>query len=106
MIDEFEIPRRAGINLHTLRGWMEADWIHPGTGGEDGSFSEIDVARAQLICDLAGPMGVNSEGVAVILSLLDQIHGLRRTLRRMNSMIIAQDAPMRERIMYEALRTP
>jgi chaperone modulatory protein CbpM len=51
-------------------------------------------------------MGVNSEGVAVILSLLDQIHGLRRTLRRMNSVIIAQDAPVRERIMYEALRTP
>jgi chaperone modulatory protein CbpM len=102
MIDEFEICRRAGINVHTLRGWMEADWIHPGAGDEDGSFSEMDVARAQLICDLAGPMGVNSEGVAVILSLLDQIHGLRRTLRRMNSLIIGQEAPVRDRIMYAA----
>jgi chaperone modulatory protein CbpM len=106
MIDEFEICRRAGINLHTLRGWMEADWIRPGACGEDGSFSEMDLARAQLIRDLAGPMGVNSEGIAVILSLLDQIHGLRRTLRRMNSVIIAQDAPVRERIMCAALRTP
>ena len=48
----------------------------------------------------------NSEGVAIILDLLDQIHGLRRTLRRANSVIIAQDSPVRERIMYEALRTP
>jgi chaperone modulatory protein CbpM len=104
MVDELEMCRRAGINLHTLRGWMEAEWIHPGAGGEDGRFSEMDVAPAQLIRDLAGPMGVNSEGVAIILSLLDQIHGLRRTLRRVNSVIIAQDPPVRERIMYEVLR--
>ena len=64
----------------------------------------MDVARAQLIRDLTGAMGVNSEGVGIILSLLDQIHGLRRTLRRMNSVLIAQDPPVRELIMYEALR--
>jgi chaperone modulatory protein CbpM len=89
-----------------LRSWVVAGWIHPGGGSEAGNFSEIDAARAQLIRDLAGAMGVNGEGVAITLSLLDQIHGLRRTLRRANSVIIAQDPPVRERIMYEALRTP
>ena len=49
-------------------------------------------------------MGVNGEGVEIILSLLDQIHGLRRTLRRVNLVIIAQDPPVRELIMYDALR--
>jgi chaperone modulatory protein CbpM len=106
MVDELEMCRCVGINLHMLRRWVEAGWIHPGAGGEAGNFSEIDVARAQLIRDLDGAMGVNGEGVAIILSLLDQIHGLRRTLRRANSVIIAQDPLMCERIMYEALRTP
>lgn len=66
----------------------------------------MDVARAQLIRDLVGAIGVNSEGVAIILSLLDQVHGLRAALRRVNSVIIVQDPPVRERIMHEALRTP
>ena len=106
MVDELEMCRRTGINLHMLRSWVEADWIRPGSGSQAWNFSEMDVARAQLIRDLTGAMGVNSEGMAIILNLLDQIHGLRRTLRRVNSVIIAQDPPVRERIMYEALRGP
>jgi len=40
----------------------------------------MDLARARLIRDLKNDLGVNDEGVGVILHLLDQIHGLRRTL--------------------------
>jgi len=105
MVDELEMCRRAGIDLHMLHSWVEADWIHPQPGSEARNFSEMDVARAQLISDLAGAMGVNSEGVAIILSLLDQVHGLRRTLRRVNSALIAHDPSVRERILFEALWT-
>ena len=44
------------------------------------AFSEGDLARAKLIRDLIQDLGVNDEGVGVILNLLDQLHGLRRTL--------------------------
>jgi chaperone modulatory protein CbpM len=43
-------------------------------------FSEIDLARVQLIVDLKEDMGVNDEGVPIILDLVDQINGLRRLL--------------------------
>ena len=38
------------------------------------------MARAQLIRDLKDDLGVNDEGVSVILNLVDQVHGLRRVL--------------------------
>jgi chaperone modulatory protein CbpM len=44
------------------------------------AFSEVDLARAELIRDLMQDLGVNDEGVGVILNLLDQLHGLRRAL--------------------------
>jgi chaperone modulatory protein CbpM len=106
MIDEAEMCRRAGIKSYMLREWIQADWIHPRSDLMGAGFSDIDLARARLIRDLAGPMGVNEEGVAVILSLLDQIHGLRRALRRMNSAVVAQDAAVRRRIRYEASKIP
>jgi hypothetical protein len=49
-------------------------------GVEAHQFFEIDVARVRLIRDLREDLGVNDEGISVILDLLDQLHGLRRTL--------------------------
>ena len=44
-------------------------------------FSDVDLARAQLIRDLREDFGVNDEGVSVILHLVDQMHGLRRSMQ-------------------------
>ena len=44
-------------------------------------LSDVDLARAQLIRDLREDLGVNDEGVAVILHLLDQMHGLRGSMQ-------------------------
>jgi len=42
-------------------------------GGQDeAAFSDADLARANLIRELQQDLGVNNEGVGVILHLLDQ----------------------------------
>jgi chaperone modulatory protein CbpM len=46
-------------------------------------FSDIDLARAQLIGDLRSDLGVNDEAVPIVLDLIDQIHGLRRLVREL-----------------------
>jgi chaperone modulatory protein CbpM len=60
--------------------WVAAGWLIPPQTEPEVAFAEIDVARAHLICELRQDFGVNDEGVAVILHLLDQVHDLRRTL--------------------------
>ena len=77
-VQEFQV--RAQVEGETLRAWVEASWLIPRREEPGPSFSEADVARARLIRDLTGDLGVNEDGVGVILDLLDQIHGLRRTL--------------------------
>jgi chaperone modulatory protein CbpM len=64
-----------------LRQWAAAGWISIEEGDVGGPLSEADEARCNLICDLIQEMGVNDDGIDVILNLLDQIHGLRRALR-------------------------
>jgi len=54
--------------------------VDPSRITRDMSFSEADLARANLIRDLTQDLGVNDEGVGVILSLVDQVHGLRKAL--------------------------
>jgi chaperone modulatory protein CbpM len=70
----------SGLTNETLNAWLEEEWLIPTESPTEAAFSEVDVARARLIRDLQQDLGVNVEGVSVILSLLDQLHGVRRTL--------------------------
>ena len=80
IIAKLDFLYRAGLDQETLDVWIEEEWLVPiGTGAEP-AFSEADLARAQLIRDLIGGLGVNGEGVGVILHLLDQMHGLRSAM--------------------------
>jgi len=69
----------ARLDQPTLRIWIEEEWIIP-QGTPDPSFSDIDLARAQLIHELMDDLGVNAEGVGIVLRLVDQVHGLRSVL--------------------------
>jgi|SRR6516164_3496950 len=79
-ISEREFLERAGLDRQTLTVWIEEEWLIPGHAGAEQTFSEMDIARANLIRDLKQDMGVNDAGLSVILHLLDQMHGLRRAL--------------------------
>jgi chaperone modulatory protein CbpM len=80
IITKLEFLSRTKLNQHTLDVWIEEEWLVPAVTDAELTFSEADIARAQLISDLTEELGVNSEGVGVVLHLLDQVHGLRSAL--------------------------
>lgn len=94
-----EFLLRARLDAASLEAWVEAGWLapsrRPDEGGPVAGFSELDLARAYLIRDLREGMGVNDEGVAVALDLLDQVHGLRGALRRLTAAVLALPEPLR-----------
>ena len=79
-VSKQEFMTLSGLEHETLNAWLEEQWLIPSMSSAEASFSDIDIARAQLIRDLKEDLGVNDEGVGVILNLLDQIHTMRRTL--------------------------
>ena len=78
-LEEFLV--RARLEHHSLQAWVAAGWLVPPQTEPELMFSDVDLARAQLIRDLREDLGVNDEGIAVILHLVDQMHGLRRSMR-------------------------
>jgi chaperone modulatory protein CbpM len=75
-----EFLLRASLDDGTLEAWIAEEWLIPGGSATDPDFTDADIARAALIRDLKHDLDVNDPGVGVILSLIDQVHGLRRTL--------------------------
>ncbi len=80
MIDRPQFIVRARIEARVLQAWIDEEWLIPQKESGEENFSEADLARANLIRDLKTDIGVNDEGVGVILHLIDQLHGLRKTL--------------------------
>ena len=100
-MEHSEFLVRASIQTDVLEAWVAAGWLTPNAQDGIQQFSAIDVARVRLIQDLRGEIGVNDEGVGVILDLIDQLHGLRRTLGHLLSALQSQPQDLRERLAVD-----
>ncbi len=80
MINERDFLERTHLDRATLEVWIQEEWICPERRRSERAYTDTDLARASLILDLKHKMGVNDEGLDVILHLIDQMHGLRKAL--------------------------
>jgi chaperone modulatory protein CbpM len=84
-----EFVLQARVDIEELDKWVTAGWLIPHRNDAGHDYSDVDLARAHLIRDLH-ELGVNEEGIPVVLDLIDQLHGLRRVLRDVLSAIKEQ----------------
>ncbi len=95
-----------GLTVRRLRAWVRRGWVRPAVRDREYRFDELDLARLRLLCELREDLGVGEEAVPVILSLLDQVYGLRRELRRLARAIEAEPAEVRARVLARLRETP
>ncbi|MBZ0130028.1 MAG: chaperone modulator CbpM [Rhodobacteraceae bacterium] len=108
MLDERDVVARVRrVELRELRLWVRQGWIRPARGENGPVFDDLDVARIRLVCDLRKDMSLPGDAVPVVLSLLDQIHSLRRELRGLSEAVDAQPDATRQAIIdaYRANRS-
>lgn len=90
MLNEEDFAGRVHIEIATLHVWLEEGWLLPLTVEQKPLFRDVDIARARLIQDLSELMGVNDEGIHVVLGLVDQLHAVRRDFDDLVSQIKSQ----------------
>ena len=94
----------SGVRRVELRRWVENGWVIPDRRGGDLWFREIDVARVQLVVEMRRDLAIAEDGIPTVLSLVDQVYGLRNQLRRLGEAIQAQPGEVQKAIA-EQLRT-
>jgi chaperone modulatory protein CbpM len=82
---------RARLDAATLEAWIEAGYLRR-------ELSEADLARALLVRDLVQDIGVNQEGLDVVLDLLDQLYEARGALRRVLAVLAEEDRRLLDRV--------
>jgi chaperone modulatory protein CbpM len=83
-----------------LTQWIELGWVAPQRPAEaEPTFSDLDVARVCLICDLRHDLAVEEETIPLVLSLLDQVYALRRQMHVLTGAIRQQPEEVRRAIL-------
>ena len=102
MMSESEIVDAIGsLDATALQHWIEQGWVmpHRDDGGGSLRFDPSDVARVHLICDLHYELQIEEDTMPVVLSLLDQLYGARRSLASLIAAVEAQSPEVRAAIV-------
>jgi chaperone modulatory protein CbpM len=98
-LDEPDLIREVGeLSIQRLHRWIRLGWVKPERREGSAVYHEVDVARVRLLFDLEHTAEFDDETLPLILSLLDQIHGLRGELRCLAQAVGEQPTHVRERI--------
>lgn len=104
-LGELQVVESVGISTAELRVWCEAGWVAPAEGEGGPVFDDVDLARIRLVRELRDDLALDAEAIPVVLSLVDQLYGVRRELRALARAVDQQDREIAARIRaaYRAL---
>jgi chaperone modulatory protein CbpM len=86
------------LSVQRLHRWIRLGWVRPERHEGAPLFHDVDIARVRLLIALEHELEFDEETLPLVLSLLDQIHGLRGELRALALAVDEQPEYLRERI--------
>jgi chaperone modulatory protein CbpM len=92
------------LSVQRLHRWIRLGWVRPERREGAAFFHDVDVARVRLLNELEHTLEFDDDTVPLVLSLLDQIHGLRNELRCLTLAVEEQPPAVRERIRNAYVR--
>ena len=86
------------LSVQRLHKWIRLGWVRPERQEGLPLYHEVDVARVRLLRDLEHELEFDEDTVPLLLSLLDQVHGLRHELRALAAAVDELPEALRERV--------
>ncbi|ABL68620.1 MULTISPECIES: hypothetical protein [Paracoccus] len=87
-----------GLTSEQLERYISAGVVVPVQSEQGPLFREIDLARLNLVVDLAEGYHLDEEALALVLSLVDQLHGLRGDMRAILDAVAREPVETRVRL--------
>ena len=97
------VLRISRLTAERLDTFVMAELVLPLHTPDGLLFRPVDLARLQLLCDLVDHLALEGEGLAVVVSLLDQLHAARSDLAALALAVQTEDADARRRIGANAV---
>lgn len=86
------------LTTSRLRSFVRADCVRPTETAEGIAFTDADLARLELLCELAEEFDLDEDALGIVLSLIDQLHGVRLELRGLAHALAEEPPEVQERV--------
>ena len=97
--EEQTITTVTRLTRSNLTTYVKHEFLSPTQSEAGPVYDAADLARIELICDLSEQFDLEGDALGVVLSLIDQLHGVRGELRRVMGAVQAQPEKVRDRII-------
>lgn len=94
----------ARLDRAQLAAFIEAGMVRPLHGEGGPLFREVDLARLGLMCDLCETFELDEDALCMVMSLLDQLHQIRREMRIVLEVVAEDGSDELRRQIGRALR--
>ncbi len=88
-----------GLTPDRLTEYLSVQIVIPVQSEKGLTYQDLDVARLELACELHEQYEMEAEALSMMLSLIDQMHGLRAELREVLNAVETQPEPVRETLI-------
>ncbi len=82
-----------------LTEYLAAEIVIPEQSDQGMVYHSIDVARLELACELHEQYDMEADALSMMISLIDQMHGLRAELREVLNAVETQPEPVRQQLI-------
>ncbi|MBO9413162.1 MULTISPECIES: hypothetical protein [unclassified Ruegeria] len=82
-----------------LTEYLAAEIVIPENTEQGLVYHSLDVARLELACELHDQYEMEADALSMMISLIDQMHGLRAELREVLSAVEAQPEAVRQNLI-------
>jgi chaperone modulatory protein CbpM len=103
--EEQAIAAVARLTRIQLVSFVEAEIIVPVMTEDGPTYRKIDIMRMKLLCELSEQFEMHDDALSMVMSLVDQLHGVRAELRTVLSAVETEEPEVRRRIgelLYKA----
>ena len=87
-----------GLSKPLLAAFLDADLVQPTASATGVVFRAYDLARLELLCDLADQFDLQADALGVVIALIDQLHDTRRHLHAMAEAMEPEPEELRARV--------
>jgi len=81
-----------------LAMFLDAELVMPVPVQDGRTFRRIDLARLELLCDLADSFDLDADALGIVISLIDQLHEARHRLRAVAEALDAEPKELQARV--------
>jgi chaperone modulatory protein CbpM len=103
--EEDVVSTVARLTRKQLIAFVEAEIIVPLHSDTGPVYRHFDIARIELLCELSDQFDLQDDALGMVISLVDQLHGVRAELRSVLEAVEREKADVRRRIgdvVYQA----